>query len=65
MIEYILLFFVLLNFLFLLMLSNFVIKLADSVKIFTRDLEDFYYLRNNSSAPNKNKNSEESGLVDV
>lgn len=64
MIEYILIFFVALNSIFLIMLSNFVIKLADSIKIFTKDLEDFYYLKNNPSNISKN-NSEESGLVDV
>lgn len=64
MIEYISLSILLLNFLLLLALANFIIKLADSIKIFTKDLEDFYYLKNNSN-PSPNKNSQESGLVDV
>lgn len=44
------------------MLSNFIIKLADSMKSFSKDLEDFYYLKNNS---NTNKQKEENGLVDI
>jgi hypothetical protein len=66
MIEYILLSVLLFNFLLLLALANFIIKLADSIKIFTKDLEDFYYLKSNPNInPIPNKNTQESGLVDV
>lgn len=57
---YIILFISILNLVFILMLSNFIIKLADSTKSFSKDLEDFYYLKNNS-----NKQKEEGGLVDI
>lgn len=57
---YIILFISILNLVFILMLSNFIVKLADSMKSFSKDLEDFYYLKNNS-----NKQKEESGLVDI
>jgi hypothetical protein len=59
---YIILFFNFLNLVFLLTLSNFVVKLADSIKKLSKDLEDFYYIKDNrSNSPQK----EDSGLVDL
>lgn len=50
-----------LNLIFILTLSNFLVKLADSVKSLSKSLEDLYYIKNNSPEIKK----EESGLVDV
>jgi hypothetical protein len=59
---YTILFFSFLNLVFLLTLSNFVVKLADSIKKLSKDLEDFYYIKDNrSNSPQK----EDSGLVDL
>lgn len=51
------------NFIFLIMMSNFLVKIADSINSLRKDLDDFYYIRN--PTVNKTVAKEESGLVDL
>lgn len=56
--------FCLINFIFLIMMSNFLVKIADSISSFRKELDDFYYIKN-STVDNKVAKREESGLVDL
>jgi len=52
------------NFILLLTLSNFLVRMADSISSMKKELEDYYYIQNKNPTvvlPKK----EESGLVDL
>ena len=62
--EILILFICFANFIFLVTLSNFLIKMADSISSMKKELEDYYYIQNKNTSvvvPKK----EESGLVDL
>jgi hypothetical protein len=54
----------LLNLIFIISLSNFLVKIADSVSSVKTELEDYYYVQNNKNSTIK-QNNQESGLVDL
>lgn len=53
-----------LNLIIILSLCNFLIKLANSLINFRKELEDYYYLKSTSAKSNQ-ENNQESGLVDL
>ena len=53
------------NFIFLVTLSNFLIKMADSISSMKKELEDYYYYIQNKNTSVVVPKKEESGLVDL
>lgn len=55
----------LINFVFLLSLSNFLVNLASSLDSFKNDVEEYLLIKINAKQQNKQSPNQESGLVDV
>lgn len=52
-----------LNLFILLSICNFLIKIANSLSVFRKELEDYYYVRDTKKTNNQVRNNE-NGLVD-
>lgn len=54
------------NLLFLISLSNFLVRIADSISLIRKEIEEYYYINQGRNNKSENKtNNQESGLVDL
>ncbi len=58
---FLVIFLFLINLILLFSISNFLIKLANSLVFFKKEIEDYYYIKKDKDKDNK----QESGLVDL